>query len=215
MTAEQLHDAIGLLPADLVAQADAARQQKRKQPWKKAAIFAACFCLVAATALTFGKAPVEEAADEAAPREPMLSMAAPATGTLEKRQENGLSLPGVWCVQAQPENAQADMAPKAVLVSRMEELEDCRNQWAGFYGQGVLQEAFSGYDEAWFAQRQLYLLPVDAGQSLSTEQMELTENGWELTLRGNPGTTHWLVLVELETGSLTESSQVIIHWKAE
>lgn len=210
MTAEQLHDAIGLLPADLVAQAEEARQGRKTRPWKKLAAFAACFCLVAGLALAVGRQrPKMEAADAIAPEQSMLT----AQHAAPKRA--GGAEAKAWCIQARPENTQADMAPKAVLVSQPEELEDCRNQWAGFYGQGVLQEAFSGYDEAWFAQRQLYLLPVDAGQSLSPERIQLTENGWELTLRGTPGTTHWLVLVELETGSLTENSQVIIHWKAE
>lgn len=214
MTAEQLHDAIGLLPADLVAQAEEARQGRKTRPWKKLAAFAACFCLVAGLALAVGRQrPKLEAADEAAPQQPILAV---PNGPVETpRKQAGGAGANARCIQAQPENTQADMAPKAVLVSRVEELEDCRNQWAGYYGQAVLESAFSGYDEAWFAQRQLYLLPVDAGQSLSLEQVELTENGWELTFRGSPGTTHWLVLMELETGSLTESSQVTIHWKAE
>ena len=47
MTAETLHDAIGLLPADLVAEADRIRTRKQKLiPWKRYAALAACFALV-------------------------------------------------------------------------------------------------------------------------------------------------------------------------
>lgn len=49
MTAEKLHDAIGLLPADLIAEADKRRQKKpaaRPFPWKRYAAMAACFVLV-------------------------------------------------------------------------------------------------------------------------------------------------------------------------
>lgn len=213
MTAEQLHNAIGLLPMDLVAQAEEARQRRKTRPWKKWAVFAASFCLVAGLALAVGRQQTKmEAADEAAPQQPMLAV---PNGPVETPRKQAGGYSGTRCIQAQPENTQADMAPKAVLVSRMEQLEDCRNQWSGFYGQGVLQEAFSGYDEAWFGQRELYLLPVDAGQSLSPGPVQRTEGGWELTLRGSPGTTHWLVLVELEKGSLTQSSQVQILWEAE
>lgn len=47
MTAEQLHDAIGLLPSDLIAEADKRRCPKPKViPWRRCAAMAACFVLV-------------------------------------------------------------------------------------------------------------------------------------------------------------------------
>jgi len=47
MTAEKLHDAIGLLPADLVAETDAKRTGKPKViPWKRFASIAACLTLL-------------------------------------------------------------------------------------------------------------------------------------------------------------------------
>ncbi len=48
MTAEKLHDAIGLLPSDLIEEADR-RRQKGPRPilWKRYAAMAACFLLVA------------------------------------------------------------------------------------------------------------------------------------------------------------------------
>jgi len=48
MTAEKLHDAIGLLPADLVAEADAKRTRKpRVLLWRRCAAAAACLLVVA------------------------------------------------------------------------------------------------------------------------------------------------------------------------
>ncbi len=47
MTADKLHDAIGLLPADLVAETDRKRSGKPKViSWKRYAALAACFVLV-------------------------------------------------------------------------------------------------------------------------------------------------------------------------
>lgn len=55
MTAEKLHDAIGLLPADLVAEADARRTQKsRVIPWKRYAAMAACLAVILWGGLLFG-----------------------------------------------------------------------------------------------------------------------------------------------------------------
>lgn len=48
MTAETLHDALTLLPTDLIAEADAKRTVRRRViPWKRYAAMAACFVLVA------------------------------------------------------------------------------------------------------------------------------------------------------------------------
>ena len=47
MTTQQLHDALTLLPADLVAETDRLRRPKTKPiPWKRFAAMAACFALV-------------------------------------------------------------------------------------------------------------------------------------------------------------------------
>ncbi len=47
MTVENLHDAIGQLPSDLIAQADQRRSRKRKPiPWQRCGAMAACFCLL-------------------------------------------------------------------------------------------------------------------------------------------------------------------------
>lgn len=54
MTAEKLHDAIGLLPADLVAETDIKRTKKaRIIPWKRYAAMAACFVLILFGGLLF------------------------------------------------------------------------------------------------------------------------------------------------------------------
>lgn len=77
MTGEQLHDAISLLPADLVAEADALRQSRPlrcRSHWKRYAAMAACFALVLGCALTVRlgmaqKMSHSEAVMEAAPAE--------------------------------------------------------------------------------------------------------------------------------------------------
>lgn len=52
MTAETLQDAIGLLPSDLVAEADRIRSRKPKIiPWKRYAAMAACFALTVSCSL--------------------------------------------------------------------------------------------------------------------------------------------------------------------
>ncbi len=87
MTVENLHDAIGLLPSDLITETDKKRQRKAKKiiPFRRIAAFAACFALVlccgwyasllfapkgaGAPAMQFDQTAAPEAPAEAAPME--------------------------------------------------------------------------------------------------------------------------------------------------
>lgn len=62
MIPDTLHDAISLLPQDLLIPVDRLRQKKRV-PWKSAAALAACLCLV--VGLWFSNPPVKVATDSA------------------------------------------------------------------------------------------------------------------------------------------------------
>lgn len=103
MTVENLHDALTLLPGDLVRAADKARtQQKNTRPqWKRVAAMAACLVLVLGSGMVFlgrllpamggsakstAQAPAaaapampEEARDEMSPAETMTPSAEPAS----------------------------------------------------------------------------------------------------------------------------------------
>lgn len=105
MTAEKLHDAIGMLPADLIAEADRKRCGNPKViVWKRYAALAACFALVACTAwfasivLTprgSAEPAMKYAADmapaAAAPMEPAAEAPACEEAALEEPMENGVS----------------------------------------------------------------------------------------------------------------------------
>ncbi len=84
MNPEQIHDALTLLPSDLIAEADRMRSRKPKVlQWKRFAAMAACFALVCfagwygmqmfslkhAAAGSTAAAPMMQAADQAAPAE--------------------------------------------------------------------------------------------------------------------------------------------------
>ena len=82
MTAEKLHDAITLLPADLIAEADVFRTQKaatRPIPWSRYLAMAACFavvlsCSLFAAQLFAPKGATESAMQDAAEADQMFSM---------------------------------------------------------------------------------------------------------------------------------------------
>lgn len=70
MTAEQIHDALTLLPADLIAEADRKRNRKPKViVWKRYAAMAACFVLVLCSSLFCMQLFTPKGETEAAPAE--------------------------------------------------------------------------------------------------------------------------------------------------
>lgn len=105
MTAEKLHDAIGLLPADLIAEADKLRSGRPKViPWKRHAAMAACFALVLSCAwfasMVLSPKGATEAAMEyaiadapaaAAPMEPAAEAPACEEEAREEPMKNGVS----------------------------------------------------------------------------------------------------------------------------
>lgn len=199
MTAEQLHDAIGLLPADLVAEADALRQSRplRRSYWKRYAAIAACFALVLGCALTVrlgitGKMSRSEAVMEAAPAEiPALQApeapAATAAGTA-RDTDNGQSMdsadatalletaaasktPEILCVRT-PEISSTKCylsGPETTLISSREEWETYRTEWEGAYLLDELTTACESFDDAWFGVHDLVLIPVEAASVSVTE----------------------------------------------
>ncbi len=105
MTAEKLHDAIGMLPADLIAEADRKRCGKPKViVWKRYAAMAACFALVACAAWFASIVLTPRGAAEpamncaadmapaaAAPMEPAAEAPACEEAAPEEPMENGVS----------------------------------------------------------------------------------------------------------------------------
>lgn len=69
MTVHQLHDALSLLPADLVAEADKKRSNAPKViVWRRYAAMAACFVLVLGSAVLAGRLLAPAAKESAAPQ---------------------------------------------------------------------------------------------------------------------------------------------------
>lgn len=242
MTAEQLHDAIGLLPADLVAAADSLRQSRpprRRSYWKRYAAMAACFALVLGCALTVrlgmtGKMSRSEAVMEAAPAEiPALQApeapAATAAGTA-RDTDNGQSMdsadatalqetaaaasktPEILCIPT-PANLSGTKCyasgPKITLVSSREELEAYRSKWEGAYLLDELTAACESFDRAWFAEKDLVLIPVEAA-SVAVTDVQIREGTLEIhaTVTQGDTDTAWMLLVTLEKRTVTSPEDV-------
>lgn len=177
MTGEQFHDALTLLPADLIAQADEYRCRKPKViPWKRYTAIAACFALLLCSAAVYRnsrqKNAISEMAavpysvmqdtDAAAAEAPRLEAAkeAPAAGSAAT-EDNGVSF---VCVETpyNPHNTAcyAHGASASVMVSRGE-LDDYLSKWDRLYLLDALRDTCAIYDGDWFDSHDLLLIPAD------------------------------------------------------
>ena len=245
MTAEQLHDAIGLLPAELVAEADTLRQSRplRRGHWKRYAAMAACFILVLGCAMTLrlgmtAKMSRTDAVMEAAPAEiPALqtpgakadSSAVTAAGTAQdtgngQRMDSadGTALletaaaasktPEILCIPT-PANLSGTKCyasgPEITLLSSREELETYRAKWEGAYLLDELTAACESFDQAWFAEKDLVLIPVEAA-SVAVTDVQIREGTLEIhaTVTQGDTDTAWMLLVTLEKGTVTSAEDV-------
>lgn len=188
MTAEKLHDAIGLLPADLIAEADRRRQGKPEViRWKRYAAMAACFALVLSctwfaslalmsgggaaesmkqTAAPAAAAPMEPAArEEAAAEEAPDSIVSGSSNAMEGTERavyaSGLTVYSIE-TPVKPGSACFDSTERVMLVTSREELESYLTDKDWIYDFTEVREVCAAFDGAWFEDHDLLLLTVHA-----------------------------------------------------
>lgn len=120
MTAEQLHDAIGLLPSDLIAEADKHRCPKPKVIlWKRYTAMAACFVLVLGCGLfamqVFAPKGAMETAMEAPAAAAPMEQAAPLAPAADSAisEESATEAPAVNSASGTREPVKDSAAPEA------------------------------------------------------------------------------------------------------
>lgn len=232
MTGEQFHDALTLLPEDLVAQADQFRQSPKKViRWKQYAAIAACFAvLLCAAAFVNSRknAPTEMAA--AAPHSAMKEETAEdaaefprmeaAMGTSAVSGSTAMAdsaIPFI-CVET-PVNvhstASFDHGPSATGITSREELDAYLSKWDRLYLMEALRDACEIYDEDWFSSHDLLLIPADgvsAGQTCIVTEVSCQDGQCDIviTLTGEEtdGITNYHIAVPVDKGAVSDSRNI-------
>lgn len=232
MTAEQFHDALTLLPEDLVARADKMRSRKRTRiPWKSCAAIAACFAVLLCSAAFYrhfqqDSAPTalaaapfaanqEEAADAAEAPRMEAAKGAPADSDSGATADSAIAYP---CVETPygPNAAPIDCSV-SILTSRAE-LEDYFEKMGEYYQLDALRDACDIYGEEWFTSSDLLLIPVDgvsAGQACVVTEVSCQDGQCSIaiTLTGEEtgGLTNYHVAVPVEKGAVSDTGHITIH----
>lgn len=194
MTAEQIHDALTLLPADLIAPTDELRRRPRKRTisWRPIAAAAACLALL----LTLGwpllrpKGGASQDAASAQAPNAMLEMdlaefaseeSDAGTGTIDLSQIQCLYLPSAASGSVPAPDTKVSSLSTAAVIRSSKELEsalppellnDCRD-----------------YDGVWFETQDLILVvlsQVSEGFLPQVESVNRTQDGWEVVLSSLP-----------------------------
>lgn len=208
MTVEDFHDALTLLPADLVAEADKQRFRKpRLVLWHRWAAMAASLILVLSCGLLVqswkpGKsqsngtmaapaAGVDAASAEAAPalpnEEAARDEAAPYSGGQSRSNtlDSGTFAPGILDitrVETPVEDASSVSVsgePRVTQICSAEALED---YLAGCVFQNVeaLRESTEAFDEGWFSTHDLLMLRLVCSADAAVTDIQEKEGRWEI-----------------------------------
>lgn len=233
MTTAQLHDAIGLLPVDLIAETDVLRC--RKQPrlhWQRYAAMAAAAVLVICSGV-IGWRLLPGSKTAAAPEAAQFA-AASATVADE-------ALPGAQASMADAagaDNASPNLATASTLsvhyaatpalteaaqtqptyVALMTSLEDWqtyRQQQEGSFDLTQLDTVMDSRDEGYFESQDLVLICLDASASAgpAVQNMVWEEGSLDIYLNNvatqeDAGQTCWHIALDVEKGALADADQI-------
>lgn len=238
MTAEQLHDALGMLPSDLITQTDMRRNQRVKPVihWHRWVSMAACMVLILGCSLIFagkivpGMGGMTESAADCVPQEPAALMeescleapAAPAENSLTDNAPADASArmeEALFCESFQTPGA-VDSIPAITVIRSRAELEQYWQTYGSFCDFTAMRSGCDSYEEAWFASNDLLLIPVFA-KSAET-QWEIThftqwdENGWEWaisyafhTIAEEDGLVGFHLLTGVEKGLISPEDEIL------
>lgn len=231
MTVEQLHDAIGLLPGDLLAETNRLRQAPRSQKrvlWKPVLAMAACLALVLTGWFWWfqPKGSTGGTADSA------FLQAAPAAGA----PENGAAADDVpmQAEEAAPFRSESMVTnsqpfpdwvstprltgeagePAAVLLQSPQDWQDYQTQMGEQFDLTELDSWLSALDESWFESQDLALIRVEQIPAGTQPQITaIIQEAGTLTVEiprydvSGDGTC-WHILVAVEKGSLDSGDQI-------
>lgn len=220
MNAEQFHDALTLLPEDLVAQADKFRSRRPKIiPWKRYAAVAACFAVLMTSAVfvySRKSAPTEMVAAsysaakqemaDAAPQMETAAAEAPMVGTA------GTGL-GLFQTPSLPNVAEIDRS--ATIITSRSELETYFTEMEKYYQLDELEDACTFYGEDWFAQNDLLLIPVDSvSPSCTVTDVVLADGVCEVTLTGEKTEeiTSFHIVLPVAKGAVTDTKNITVTY---
>ena len=238
MTSDQFHDALTLLPEDLIARADKFRSRKQRViPTKRYAALAACFAVLLASAIYVRSLRQKNAVTEMAAAAPYSIMQdtgavadeAPrmeaAMGTPEASRSTAVEDNGIAfsCVET-PVNVHSTASfahgPAPDLMASRADLDAYLSKWDRLYLLDNLRDACEIYGKDWFASHDLILIPVDCvtGPCAVTD-LSISNGGCQVTVALSEDAaaepTNYHLVLPLEKDTVTDPGKITLIYNSD
>ena len=224
MTGEQFHDALTLLPEDLIAKADQARSRKPKIiHWRRYASLAACCALLVLCGVLYQNRQAKSTSSEmaksysAADAAPEVAAAAqaPASGDLGA-MEAASAAPVCLEVPNLPNAAEGTVFPEATLFDNREALDEGLAETGKYYEISGLEAACEGFDGSFFDSQDLLLIfSQDVTDSCEFRDITWTKGGCtvEIATRqsGSEETANYAVLIPAPKGEIDPANVTVVY----
>ena len=218
MTAEQFHDALTLLPEDLVARADDYRSRKPKViPLKRYAALAACFAVLLASAVYVSSLRQKTAVTEMAAAVPFDVME-DAEAVEEAPRMEAAAVPSCPMVETPSLPNSAVIDHSAAIITSRSELEGYFTEMGKYYQLDALRDVCALYDETWFSNSDLLLIPVDSvSPSCSVTDVTLADGVCEITITGEEteAGTNFHIVLPVDKGSVTDTKSITVTYHSD
>lgn len=217
MTSEQFHDALTLLPEDLVAHAEQYRCRKpRVIPLKPHAATAACLAVVLCAAALFRVTQQKSMETDKAVSFSVMQDAGAAPA--ESPRMEATAVPSCPMVETPDLPNTAEIDHSAAIITSRSELEGYFTEMGRYYQLDALRDVCALYDETWFSNSDLLLIPVDSvSPSCSVTDVTLADGVCEITITGEEteaGTNFHLVL-PVDKDSVTDTKNITVIYNSD
>ena len=217
MTSEQFHDALTLLPEDLVAHAEQYRCRKpRVIPLKPYAATAACLAVVLCAAALFRVTQQKSMETDKAVSFSVMQDAGAAPA--ESPRMEAAAVPSCPMVETPDLPNTAEIDHSAAIITSRSELEGYFTEMGRYYQLDALRDVCALYDETWFSNSDLLLIPVDSvSPSCSVTDVTLADGVCEITITGEEteaGTNFHLVL-PVDKDSVTDTKNITVTYNSD
>ena len=217
MTSEQFHDALTLLPEDLVAHAEQYRCRKpRVIPLKPYAATAACLAVVLCAAALFRVTQQKSMETDKAVSFSVMQDAGAAPA--ESPRMEAAAVPFCPMVETPDLPHTAEIDHSAAIITSRSELEGYFTEMGRYYQLDALRDVCALYDETWFSNSDLLLIPVDSvSPSCSVTDVTLADGVCEITITGEEteaGTNFHLVL-PVDKDSVTDTKNITVTYHSD
>ena len=217
MTSEQFHDALTLLPEDLVAHAEQYRCRKPKViPLKPYAATAACLAVVLCAAALFRVTQQKSMETDKAVSFSVMQDAGAAPA--ESPRMEAAAVPSCPMVETPDLPNTAEIDHSAAIITSRSELEGYFTEMGRYYQLDALRDVCALYDETWFSNSDLLLIPVDSvSPSCSVTDVTLADGVCEITITGEEteAGTSFHIALPVDKGSVTDTKSITVTYHSD